>query len=241
MTLKKSFLSILFLTVGLLASAETKTLKIIKTIDAIEASAGVYVIYKPTTGGNTNISISGDAKRIDFIDVKVSGKTLEIHPKHNWGNRKQNISGVTVTVTAPIVRDVEVSSGATIKCTNAISSAQKKISLEASSAGKISFSSLTASELDIEASSGASISTTNLTATRIELEASSGAHVKATSVKADRLDCEASSAGSINITSGNANRGDFEASSAGSIKAPGLKVNHSSIDKSSAGSVKIAN
>lgn len=241
MTLKKSFLSILFLTVGLIASAETKTLKITKAIDAIEASAGVSVIYKPTTGGNTNISISGDAKRIDFIDVKVSGKTLEIRPKHNLGNSTRNISGVTVTVTAPIVRDVEVSSGATIRCTNAISSAQKKISLAASSAGKISFSSLTASELDIETSSGASITVANLTATRIEMEASSGSHIKAASVKADRLDCEASSAGSISINSGNANRGDFEASSAGSIKAPGLKVNHSSIDKSSAGSVKIAN
>lgn len=241
MTLKKSFLSILCLTVGLIASAETKTLKINKTIDAIEASAGVSVIYKPTTGGNTNVSISGDAKRIDIIDVKVSGKTLEIYPKHNRGNKKQNISGVTVTVTGPIVREVEVSSGATIKCTNAISSSTKKINLEASSAGKISFSSLTASELDIEASSGASISVANLIATRIDMEASSGSQIKAASVKAERLDCEASSAGSININSGNVNRGDFEASSAGSIKAPGLKVNHSSIDKSSAGSVKIAN
>lgn len=241
MTLKKSILSTLCLTVSLIAFAESKVVKITKQVEAIEASAGVNVIYKPTTGGNTSVTISGDAKQIEFIDVKVSGKTLEIQPKHNWKSTNKKINGVTVTVSAPIVCSVEASSGATVKCTNPISSSKKKISLEASSAGKIVFASLTAAKLDIEASSGASVSTGNLNASHIDLEASSGASVKTAAVKAERISCEASSAGSISITSGQADRGDFEASSAGSIKAPTLKVNRSTIDKSSAGSIKIAN
>lgn len=243
MTLKKSILSTLCLTVSLIAFAESKVLKITKQIEAIEASAGVNVIYKPTTGENTNVTISGDAKRIEFIDVKVSGKTLEIQPKHNWksSNKKINGVGVTVTVSTPIVCSVEASSGATVKCTNPISSSKKKISLEASSAGRIVFASLTAAKLDIEASSGASVITGNLNASHIELEASSGASVKIAAIKAERISCEASSAGSISITSGQADRGDFEASSAGSIKAPALKVNRSTVEKSSAGSIKVAN
>lgn len=241
MTLKKSLLSIVCLTIGLIASAETKVLKISKSIESIQASAGVNVIYKPTTGGNTNVAITGDAKRIDYIDIKVSGKTLEISPKRDGKNSNKRIGGVTVTVTAPIVRSVEVSSGARLKCRTSISSSKKKISLEASSAGKIVFSSVTASEIDIEASSGASVTTNNLNASRIELEATSGASIKTSTVKTDRISCEASSAGSISITSGQADRGNFEASSAGSVKASGLKVNSFSIEKSSAGSVKISN
>ncbi len=130
MTLKKSILSTLCLTVSLIAFAESKVLKITKQIEAIEASAGVNVIYKPTTGENTNVTISGDAKRIEFIDVKVSGKTLEIQPKHNWKSSNKKINGVTVTVSTPIVCSVEASSGATVKCTNPISSSKRKSALK---------------------------------------------------------------------------------------------------------------
>lgn len=243
--MKKSLLTLVCIAIssGLFSAfAETKNFDLKKPINAIEASAGVQVIYKPTTGSTAKVTINGDAKRIEHVDVKISGKTLEISPKsRKFGGGNINLHGVTITVTAPILSSIEASAGASVKCTSSISSTNKKIDIEASSGSKISFSNISCRELDIEASSGASISVGNVNASRIDYEASSGASVSSGVIRTERLDCEASSSGSIKIASGQATRGNFEASSAGKINAQSVKLHHSSVDKSSGGSVRISN
>ncbi len=222
------------------SSADTKTLTLKKSFSELEISAGVNIVYKPIASGTATVAITGDAKRIELVDVQIIGKTLNISPKADrFGNHSGNkIKGVTITLTAPIISDIEASSGASIRCNTAISAPTKKFEFEAGSGASISFSSLNCKSIELDASSGASINIKSLHATRAELEVSSGATLKVSNAVTTDAECEASSGGTLSIA-GNSDKGSFSASSGGSIKASSFTVRNSRIDKHVSGSISI--
>ncbi len=241
--MKKSLLALFVLSLGLLSpevSAATKNLKISKNINSIEASAGVNVIYRPTNGP-ASVTISGDTKRIDLIELKTSGKTLEISPKTTGFGRKngKRLKGITITVHAPIVSSIEASSSASVRCVSGISAVNKKIELEASSGASISFSSILCKSFDAETSSGGSVTVKSLQANSSEFEATSGSSINIASIKTSKIECDASSGSSITLR-GCADYGSFEAESGGSIHGQHLSVKDAKIDKSISGSVKLS-
>lgn len=241
--MKKSLITLVMLIVGLGAfssSADTKTLTLKKSFSELEISAGVNIVYKPITSGTATVAITGDAKRIELIDVEIIGKTLNISPKPNtFGVRNgDRLKGVTITLTAPIINEIEASSGSSIRCNTAISAPNRKIDFEANSGASISFSSLNCKSIDIDASSGASISVKALHATKADIEVSSGASITVSNAVATEAECEASSGGSLRIA-GNADKGSFSASSGGSIKASSFTVRNSHVNKQISGSISL--
>lgn len=226
--MKKSLLTFAVFALGLglfSASADTKTLTLNQSFSELETSAGVNVVYKPTNGGHATITISGDSKRIEQVDVRLKGKTLKIAPKRDAnGSRQGNtVKGVLITVNAPIVSDIDASSGSSVKCTTPISAPSRKFEFDASSGANISFTSIACRSIELDASSGAGISVKTLKATKAELDASSGASVSVTSASNTDTSCEASSGASIKIA-GTSEKGYFEASSGGSIKGNSFNV-----------------
>ena len=240
--MKKSLFTVLFLLLGIgLASADTKNIRINdRSINAIDASAGVSIKYIPTNGSGIDITITGDADKIERINIKVSGKTLNIAPKSNKSMFNGNsIKGVTITVKAPIVSSIETGAGASVTCNTPIVAKSRKMDFEASSGSSIKFASIQCKSIDLEVSSGASISLNSLSSEKADLEASSGAGISVGSMNVNDVEAEASSGASIKM-SGKAAIGDFEAPSGGTINARGLIVDKCSIDKSVGGSVKIS-
>lgn len=240
--MKKSLLTLLALILCAgISFAATKNLRINKAYSKIETAAGVTVKYYPTGGTQSYVTISGPQDKIDLIDVKISGKTLEIHPVSNrHGNRNGNqIRGVVITVKGPAINSVEASSGSSFSCMSSISASSKSFDIEATSGASVSFGSLNVRTADVECSSGASVKIQRLTATKADFEVSSGADISAAGISASKLEAEASSGGTIKLL-GKTEQASLEASSGGSIKASQLKVNHLSIDKSTSGFISVS-
>ena len=241
--MKKSLISFLFLLFGLglfSSFAETRIVNIRQPFSELDASAGVKIVYQPGNRNNPSVKISGDSKRIANVDVRISGKTLKISPKRDiHGNRNgSQIKGVIVTVNAPMVNNIDVSSGASVRCDVPISIASRKMEFDASSGASISFAAIDCSRIELDASSGAGISIKKLKASKAELDVSSGADISVNNVSTASIECDASSGGSIKLA-GISTKGSFSASSGGSIKASGLTVRNSKVDKSIGGSIRI--
>lgn len=241
--MKKSLITLLFLVLGLgafSASAETKIVNIRQPFTELDASAGVKIIYQPGNRNNPTVKISGDSKRIANIDVRISGKTLKISPKRDrFGNRNgSQIKGVIVTVSAPMVNEIDASAGASVRCDVPISISSRKMEFDVSSGASISFASIDCSRIELDASSGAEINIKKLKANKAELDVSSGAGISVNNVSTASIDCDASSGGSIKVA-GISTKGSFSASSGGSIKASGLTVRNSKVDKSIGGSIRV--
>ncbi len=241
--MKKSLLTLAIFALGFglfSTSADTKTLTLNKSFSELETSAGVNVIYKPSTTGNATVTITGDAKRIEQVDVRMKGNTLMISPKRNANGNRQGsmVKGVLITVTAPVIGEIEASSGSSVKCSTPISSPNRKFEFDASSGATISFTSIACRSIEIDASSGADVNVKELKATKADLEASSGASVTVTSATNTSTSCEASSGGSVKIA-GTSEKGYFEASSGGSISASSFNVRNARIEKSISGSIKV--
>ena len=182
--MKKSLFTLFMLIIGLAAftsGAETRVINIKQSFSSLDTSAGVKVIYQPASGNQPTVKITGEADQISKIDVRISGNTLKISPKPNpLGSRKGNlIKGVVVTVTAPMVNEIEASSGSSVKCNTTVSAGGKKIELEASSGASISLAGISCRKLEAEASSGASIEVKSVIADKISMDVSSGASISA--------------------------------------------------------------
>ena len=132
-------------------SAETRIVNIRQPFSELDASAGVKIVYQPGSRNNPTVKISGDSKRIANVDVRISGKTLKISPKRDQrGNRNgSQIKGVIVTVNAPMVNNIDVSSGASVRCDVPISIASRKMEFDASSGASISFAAVDLSLIHI--------------------------------------------------------------------------------------------
>lgn len=242
--MKKSIFTLFLLIAGLAAftaEAETRVLNIRQSFSALDASAGVKVIYQPTSGGQSTVKITGDTKRINEVDVRISGKTLKISPKPDrMGSRSGNrIKGVVVTVIAPMVNDIEASSGASIRCNTTMSANGRKMEIDASSGAAVSLTSVNCRKIEVDASSGSAVSIKTLNADKAELEVSSGASISLSTATTKDIDCEASSGATIKLGGGSSIKGSFSASSGGAIKGSTFTVRNSRIDKSVGGSIKL--
>ncbi len=231
--------SLLFVSTAMLA--ESKDLSIKKPFNKLATSAGVDVTYTPS-GGQARVRITGPASKISNVEVTVKGTTLSISGNSRKGkhffNAGQNLRGVKISVSGPLVTHFEASSGSSIKCISNLNSASARFNMEVSSGAQINISSMRGANAEFDASSGGSIKIQNVTATKMEFDASSGASISVTRLSAGSLDADASSGASIKLA-GNAQKGYLEASSGGSIHALSLKLLQSNIKKSSSGSIRI--
>ena len=209
------------------AIAETRNFDV-ASFDGIDVSAGIDVNFE--TGGAQSVSVENKDGDFDDIIVEVKGGKLVLkRPRRTgWGKRPR----YNVTVSAPSLNSIEVSSGA-----------------DATGSG------LSGEQVRIETSSGADADITGIDAVHISLGSSSGSDLDASGT-CDSLTADSSSGSDINAGDLHCRIGAADASSGSDITiyvteavaadaSSGADVNvyggptDADIDKSSGGSVRI--
>lgn len=179
-------------------------------VTAIDAGRGVTVVY--TQSDQLSLEVEAPDSVIDHITTTISKGKLTA----TVDNKIRNVNfKVIVRVSAPLVTDFDISSGAAVEVA-ALNAASQEVEIEVSSGASASFSALTASAVSVDASSGASASVAG--------------------IRAEAVDAEASSGASISL-SGNATSGDFDVSSGASIAAGSLTLQSADAEASSGGSL----
>jgi hypothetical protein len=186
------------------ALAETKTYPL-KNFSKIDASAGLRVVLKQ---GPHNVVVDHSKGEFDRVIVEVKGDTLKLGRKS--GMFQNNSARVTVTVTAPDISAIDVSSGVSLEGDNYRFAS---LSLDVSSGGSVELSGSCRS-LEVDASSGASVDADDLKCETVAANASSGGSVDAFASRS--ASGNASSGGSIEF---DGNPQDFvkDTSSGGSV------------------------
>lgn len=190
--------------IALPAFAETKTYPL-KNFSKIAASAGLEVVLKQ---GPHNVVVDHSKGEFDRIVVETRGDTLKLGRKS--GMFQNNSGKVRITVTAPDITAIDVSSGVTFDAENYRFAS---LSLDVSSGGAVDLSGSCRS-LEVDASSGASVDADDLKCETVTADASSGGSIEAFASRS--ASGNASSGGSIEF---DGNPQDFvkDTSSGGSV------------------------
>lgn len=206
----------------------------------INVSRGVKVVYRVSAGTPT-AEVTASKNVIDYIKVTVKNGTLKVTLDESVQvNGKMD---ATVTVSGPAISEYDVNSAGQITVASPLklkgsleadaSSAgcivfkerieANSISLEASSASRITCGTVDAESGEIETSSAARIEVGNLLGGRFEFDSSSASHVNVADCKVKSIDASASSAAKVSL-SGVADKADLQASSGGSVGSNSLEV-----------------
>jgi hypothetical protein len=162
----------------------------ISSFSAIEASAGMDVIFSP---GAPSAKLVGDAKEFEQVEVKVENNVLKVTRKsRGWGIRGGWNGQVRVVVTGPAALSaIAASSGADVAASGV---ATDRLALNSSSGADIDVSG-TCRTLAASASSGSDINAKELACEDVAAQASSGADAVVYASKT--LSASASSGGDV--------------------------------------------
>lgn len=190
--------------IALPALAETKVYPL-KNFSKIDASAGLEVVLKQ---GPHNVVVDHSKGEFDRVVVEVKGDTLKLGRKS--GIYRNNSGRVTITVTAPDISSIDVSSGVTLEADNYRFAS---LDLDVSSGGGVDLSG-SCRALSVDVSSGASVDAEDLKCETVTADASSGGSVEAFASRS--ASGSASSGGSIEFE-GNPQEFVKDTSSGGSV------------------------
>ena len=200
----------------------------VSSFDGIEVSAGIDVNFE--TGGGQSVSVENKDGNFDDIIVEVRGGKLVLkRPRQiGWGKRPR----YAVTVSAPILSSVEVSSGA-----DAIGSglSGEQVRIETSSGADADITGIDAVNVSLASSSGSDLNASG-TCDGVTADSSSGSDIEAGDLHCRIGAADASSGSDITIYASESVSAD--ASSGADIDVLGGPTD-ADIDKSSGGSVHI--
>ncbi|MEK7264837.1 MAG: head GIN domain-containing protein [Pseudomonadota bacterium] len=188
------------------AFAETQTFDL-AGFTRVSAAAGTTVNVK--VGGDYSVVAESTGKGLEKLRVELVGDELQIGRKHrtmSWGRSDR----VTVTVTAPALSGLEVSSGASLDATGVDAGS---FEIEASSGGSLDVSGR-CDALNVEVSSGGSIDAEGLLCRTAIADASSGGN--ADIYASEGVTGDASSGGNVDVH-GNPKNVSKDTSSGGSV------------------------
>ncbi len=216
------------LALALPALAETRNYDV-PSFTGIDVSAGIDVTFE--TGSAQSVSVENSNGKFGDIIVEVRGDTLILkRPRRglSWGKRQR----YTVTVSAPILSNIEASSGADADGSG-LSGAE--VTISTSSGADANVSAIEAGNVSLSSSSGSDLKASG-TCDQITADSSSGSDINAKNLHCVTGYADASSGSDIEIYA--SERATAEASSGADIDVfGGPEV--TDIDKSSGGSVNI--
>lgn len=212
------------------ATGTTSAERTVKTISVnlpeyteIDASCGIEVTY--TQGALTPAKVTAPAFVLDYLDIKVSNRTLDISLNDDFFKKYRGTTDhkVKVSLSAPAVSSFETSSGSRISVTGHMT-IHGKASFEASSGSSISIpDGFTADgKIDFDCASAADITVGAATGSSCKIEASSGSGVTIKSLGAKAIDIEGSSACDINVDAAAAQSTIADLSSGASCTIAGI-------------------
>ncbi len=196
---------------------KSQTRAINQEFKAISVSQGIDVFI--TTNESNSVKVEADDNIIDLIKTEVENGELKIYfSKQVWHSTARK-----VYVSVPVIEEISVSSGASIKLDNSIIA--EKLVLKASSGSDI-IANVGVTDLTCSASSGADVIISG-TAKNFEVEASSGSDINADHLEAEFVNAHASSGADISVYVSNSIQ--IKKSSGGAIN---YKGNPKNINKS---------
>lgn len=214
----------------------------VKQFDHLDVATGINVTYTP--GATRDMKVTAPACLMARLEVKQKGGELKLilksreHQDASFSDLLRKLKsedGVKVQLSSPSLKEIETSSGASVKAVSLPNVYELEFS--ASSGSEIEIGSLEAGKFEADASSGAYVKVMAARVNDIEADASSGAEIKISGVKAVKVDADASSGASIKLE-GQAQNVDLGASSGASVNARDLKAETASVSASSGGSLK---
>jgi hypothetical protein len=119
----------------------------------IEVSGSYDVFF--TQGDEYNVRIEGDENLLEYVETEEHGDVLEISNRNGYNLRPK--SGLKVFVTAPRIKQLEVSGSGNIVSRTQISS-NDKIGISIGGSGNVTLNELDAPEIDTEIGGSGSIS-----------------------------------------------------------------------------------
>lgn len=219
----------------------SKTISV-KQFDHLDVATGINVTYTP--GATREMKVTAPACLMERLEVKQEGGKLKLilksrkHQDASFSDLLRKLKsedGVKVQLSSPSLKEIETSSGASVKAVSLPNVYELEFS--ASSGSEIEVGSLEAGKFEADASSGAVIKVKAARVNDMDADASSGAEIKISGIKAVKVEADASSGAEIELA-GEAQDVDFEASSGASVNARDLKAGTASVGASSGGSVK---
>lgn len=214
----------------------------VKQFDHLDVATGINVTYTP--GATREMKVTAPACLMERLEVKQEGGKLKLilksrkHQDASFSDLLRKLKsedGVKVQLSSPSLKEIETSSGASVKAVSLPNVYELEFS--ASSGSEIEIGSLEAGKFEADASSGAVIKVKAARVNDMDADASSGAEIKISGIKAVKVEADASSGAEIELA-GEAQDVDFEASSGASVNARDLKAGTASVGASSGGSVK---
>ena len=217
-------------------SKEAKVKKSVKigSFNKIEASSGIRVIFtQGKESGVARISTTPSAQK--YLKVYVNkGKLIARYE----GKGNMNISGqTTVSVIAPDLKDIELSSAARFQANGNLDI--RNLEIDLSSAAKATFNNITATEIEIDTSSSSSVSIEKANVNTFEADALSASKITVSKIVATKLELDASSAAKINVGYFNGTTLSTESSSGASVNASGITARNVYSEASSGGSITL--
>ena len=219
----------------------SKTISV-KQFDHLDVATGINVTYTP--GATREMKVTAPACLMERLEVKQEGGKLKLilksrkHQDASFSDLLRKLKsedGVKVQLSSPSLKEIETSSGASVKAVSLPNVYELECS--ASSGSEIEIGGLEAGKFEADASSGAVIKVKTARVNDMDADASSGAEIKISGIKAVKVEADASSGAEIELA-GEAQDVDFEASSGASVNARDLKAGTASVGASSGGSVK---
>ncbi len=213
---------------------QTKSVRV-SNFTEIDASTGIRVIY--TQGPLSDVKIKAPEKLLPMVKCKVSGSELTLGIQRKSGNFSMPREGVEVTITAPNLRDIELSSGASFTVAGQLAP-KGKLTIDCSSGAQVNIEQLKGSALEVDMSSGSQLNISEGSATNASFDLSSAASAVVKSFTASNVAADLSSASHLELT-GKGNQLQVDASSAASFKGRKFKVENATVDVSSTASVSV--
>lgn len=219
----------------------SKTISV-KQFDHLDVATGINVTYTP--GAAREMKVTAPACLLERLEVKQEGGKLKLilksrkHQDASFSDLLRKLKsedGVKVQLSSPSLKEIETSSGASVKAASLPNVYELEFS--ASSGSEIEVGGLDAGKFEADASSGAVIKVKAARVNDMDADASSGAEIKISGIKAVKVEADASSGAEIELA-GEAQDVDFEASSGASVNARDLNAGTASVGASSGGSVK---
>lgn len=167
----KKLIALALAAAALIPSAEAKTVtetRSIKSFEKLEASTALNIIY--VQGTPVSFKISGDEQDVAATKIKQSGDKLKIWrtdcEQKNFGRNRT----VTVTVTTPVIREIDLSGACDFSAKRLSYSGD--VEIDTSGASKVSISDLSAQNVEIDVSGASNIEVGKSSTRRIDLDLS---------------------------------------------------------------------
>lgn len=178
-----------------------------------------------TQGPQSPVVISGESLEMGYLKVKVKGSCLEIelddqyYKKHN-NKRHGKRPMVTVKMSAPSVRSIEMSLSSTF--TAGLISNPSELEIEADTSSKIEIGTVECGSLSVDADTSGSVNIGNVTAsTEIKADADTSGSISLSGISANAK-LKADTSGSINVKTLTVSTFTAKADTSGSVKVNSL-------------------